>query len=399
MQTDLTALSDSVSGGVEFLAANKLQERMGVEVHQHVQLNGAESALSQLLGGVSAAGRASALSALVERLQGLPGLRAVVLHFTARACADLEDLRADAAGGAAAATAAPADAEAAALDADIQQAHLAALRALQNKLAAAAGSAMDPGSAAAALAALDGAQRYIDGTRRHRCGSNSNSMSSRCSSPAGGGSRGSGTEQADDSADSSDNDADVGGAQTCTLPFDAAMMLLDAARRQDGAEQRRRLARLLRDGPASMLVLSALQPAASTSSGGSGGGFGAAGFMPPVTQLELDGLAVQREGAKLRVVMLAAEPNQSGLPAAREQLRRAGTILAYVYNVAAAAGVYRPGEGEPPRLRLEGRIALARLRGLSLPQREREVELVPAEGQRHMMRERVTGLSGSALHA
>lgn len=53
----------------------------------------------------------------------------------------------------------------------IPQAHLAALRALQDQLAAAAGPGMDAGSAAAAHAALGAARRYIDGTRRGRHGS------------------------------------------------------------------------------------------------------------------------------------------------------------------------------------------------------------------------------------
>ena len=43
MQTELTGLSDSVSGAVESIAASKLQEQVGVKVQQNVQqVNGAD---------------------------------------------------------------------------------------------------------------------------------------------------------------------------------------------------------------------------------------------------------------------------------------------------------------------------------------------------------------------
>ena len=83
----------------------------------------------------------------------------------------------------------------------------------------------------------------------------------------------------------------------------------------------------------------------------------------------------------------APHPRPADLQMARQQLRRAGTILAYVYNVAADAGAFG---GSPPRLQLEGRIALSRLEGLSPT--DEVVVLEPAEGPQHEMRERVSGL-------
>lgn len=84
------------------------------------------------------------------------------------------------------------------------------------------------------------------------------------------------------------------------------------------------------------------------------------------------------------------------LATARKQVARIGTLFAYAYNVAVAAGAF--GEGEPPRLRLEAQIVFARLKALPPAQLEQMVELVPAEGERHMMRVRVTGLAGCAIN-
>ena len=81
--------------------------------------------------------------------------------------------------------------------------------------------------------------------------------------------------------------------------------------------------------------------------------------------------------------------SSTGLSTARRQLRRAGPILAYVYDVAAAAGALG---AQPPQLQLEGRIALAQL-GEVLP-RVHTVSLVSAAGRQHAMREHVSGLDG-----
>ncbi|KAG2425478.1 hypothetical protein HXX76_013688 [Chlamydomonas incerta] len=424
----LESISDGVGALMEHTAAKQLQQSLGNDrqVHPNVPLTGTKSTADCLLRDANASTKETAASALVQRLQGLPGLRAVLRYFLTRACADLKGLlqrstyaaasaastAATAAADASAATVAAAAADAAATaarDVATIQGHLGKLQALQGQLLdATAGTAVEARLAAAGVAALSGAQRYINPRRprRPRAGHmpESSASDSGSSSTSGGGS-GSGTgagstdDEHGDGQDSSGGwrgDDDGGdGTKACT-PYAAAMMMLDAVRDAKTDE----LLLLMSEGPVSMLVLSALQPAATlpltaalnTSSGSSSDGINSSGgSFKPATRLEVDALAVRLKGATLLVVIQEAKL-KSNLATARKQVARIGTLFAYAYNVAVAAGAF--GEGKPPRLRLEAQIVFARLKGLPPAQRNQMVELVPAEGERHMMRVRVTGLAG-----
>ncbi|PNW76252.1 hypothetical protein CHLRE_12g541950v5 [Chlamydomonas reinhardtii] len=419
----LESVCDGLSALMEYTAAKQLQQDLGddVRVHPNVRLTGAKSTSDCLLREADAEVKETAASALVKRLQGLSGLRAVLRYFLTRACADLMGLRKRSASAAAAAAtaamAAAADASAAnvaaaaadaatiaistARDAATIQGHLVTLQALQDRLlVATAGTAVEAHLAAAAVTALGSAQGYIDThrPRRPRAGHPPESSAASNSTSSGGSGTGAGSrddEHGDgqDSSSRSGDDDGGDGTQACT-PYAAAMLLLDAMRHRKTDE----LLLLVTDGPFSMLVLSALQPATTlplTAALNTSSGSGSGGSFKPATHLEVDALAVRLKDSTLQVIIQEAKMT-SNLATARKQVARIGTLFAYAYNVAVAAGAF--GEGEPPRLRLEAQIVFARLKALPPAQLEQMVELVPAEGERHMMRVRVTGLAGCAIN-
>eukprot|EP00198_Chlamydomonas_reinhardtii_P002629 XP_001691965.1 predicted protein [Chlamydomonas reinhardtii] len=380
----LEELCDNLLGLVESTAVVHLRNETQMPVHPNVFLTDAKRIVDLLLVGVDAAGRAAALSAIVDRLRRV-GPRVVVLYATSRVLADLARLLQQEE---------QQEPQEQQQEVEQQQEQLgpAATNSAQGLLeavrkvrisAAAPGSAVDPD---AAVAVLDAAQEYINGKKAAQAQNRNRSSSSwsdaGSNEESGGGSGGTGVRD----------------------PFDVARQLLKALGTKE-QKQREQLEReLLAQGAASMLVLSAMQPpklssAAAAERGGISGSSSGnvanvanvaaaeAAISEPATQLELNGLAVRLKKGTLRVMMLETKSGRADLPMARNQLRRAGTILAYVFNVAADAGAFGRSA---PRLQLEGRIALSQLEGL--PPGEKLVVLEPAEGPQHEMRECVSGL-------
>lgn len=139
----------------------------------------------------------------------------------------------------------------------------------------------------------------------------------RCSSTSSGGSgtgAGSRDDEHGDGQDSSSRSGDDDGGdgtQACT-PYAAAMLLLDAMRHRKTDE----LLLLVTDGPFSMLVLSALQPATTlplTAALNTSSGSGSGGSFKPATHLEVDALAVRLKDSTLQVIIQEAKMTSSKL--------------------------------------------------------------------------------------
>ncbi|KAG2422084.1 hypothetical protein HXX76_016291 [Chlamydomonas incerta] len=353
-----------------------------------------QSTADCLLRDANASTKETAASALVQRLQGLPGLRAVLRYFLTRACADLKGLLQRSTYAAAFCCFDCCDGGGWTLRRATVAAALQTLRPLLH--ATWQPSRGNLGSWQALQASC------WDATAGTAVEERASQMQTAAHSGGGSGSgtgAGSTDDEHGDGQDSSGGwrgDDDGGdGTKACT-PYAAAMMMLDAVRERKTDE----LLLLMSEGPVSMLVLSALQPAATlpltaalnTSSGSSSDGINSSGgSFKPATRLEVDALAVRLKGATLLVVIQEAKL-KSNLATARKQVARIGTLFAYAYNVAVAGARLWGGQaaaaaaGGADRVRTPERTAPA--------QRNQMVELVPAEGERHMMRVRVTGLAG-----